>query len=153
MSTLTAPAFDSSATEQLAVDLGDVLDALLERTAHTLVERIQVHELSPIHARLLRCLDRSLAPLHTDELAVRMQVEERSVVRALTRLHERDLVIDVIAAGDDRTPALALTRRGRAIVYDLDHVRRRDLRTFVEGLDRTERRRVEAAVSLLSGEL
>ncbi len=153
MSTLTAPGLDSSATEQLAVDLGDVLDALLERTAHTLVERIQVHELSPIHARLLRCLDRSLTPLHVDELATRMQVEQRNVVRALTRLHERDLVIDVVAAGEDRASALALTRRGRAIVHDLDHARRRDLRAFIEGLDRTERRRVEAAVSLLSGEL
>ena len=153
MTTLTAPAHDASATEQLAVDLGDVLDALLERTAHTLVERIQAHELSPIHARLLRCLDRSLTPLHVEELAERMQVEPRSVVRALSRLHERDLVIRVIAAGDDRAPALALTRRGRAVVHDLDRVRRHDLRTFVEGLDRTERRRVEAAVSLLSGEL
>ncbi|HEY5145104.1 MAG TPA: hypothetical protein VII98_16515 [Solirubrobacteraceae bacterium] len=153
MSTLTAPALDSSATEQLAVDLGEVLEALLERTAHTLVERIQVHDLSPIHARLLRSLDRSLAPLHPEELAERMQLELRIVLRALNRLNERDLVIDVPTPGDQGAATLALTRRGRAIVHDLDHVRRRDLRAFVEGLDHTERRRVEAAVSLLSGEL
>ena len=39
MTTLTLPAAPSSATRQLAEDLGLVLDALLERTATGFVER------------------------------------------------------------------------------------------------------------------
>jgi len=39
------------------------------------------------------------------------------------------------------------------MVRDLDHTRRTDLQAFIESLDPTERRRVEAAVSLLNGEL
>jgi DNA-binding MarR family transcriptional regulator len=150
MSTLTAPPPTSSAAEQLATDLGDVLDTLLERTAQTLVERIQAHQLLPIHARILRRLDRSLAPLDAIELAERLQVEPRVVLRALRLLHDHELIADVATPGDP--PALALTRRGRGVVADLDQARRRDLRSFVDGLDPTERRRVEAAVSLLAGE-
>ncbi|HVP02364.1 MAG TPA: hypothetical protein VMT10_07330 [Solirubrobacteraceae bacterium] len=153
MTTLTVRPPDADAAHQLATDLGEVLDALLERTAGTLVERLQAHELSAVHWRTLRCMDRSLVALHPDVLAERTQLEPRVVTRAIRRLRERDLVIDVMAAHGDATPALALTRRGRAIVHDLDHARRRDLRGFVEGLEGTERRRVEAAVSLLSGEL
>ena len=70
----------------------------------------------------------------------------------MPRLRDRDLVIDVATAGR-RPGALTLTRHGRSIVRELDHTRRIDLQAFIEGLDPTERRRVEAAVSLLNGEL
>jgi hypothetical protein len=125
MTTLTRPAPHATATRQLAEDLGLVLDALLERTAQRFVERIQAHDLSLAHARVLRSLDRSLNAVLLDDVAPRAGLEPRSAARAVAQLRERDL----------------------------DHTRRTDLQSFIEGLDPTERRRVEAAVSLLNGEL
>ena len=152
MTTLTLPAAPSSATRQLAEDLGLVLDALLERTATGFVERIRAHGLSLMEARVLRSLDRSHNAVPAEDVAARAGLEAETAARAIAGLRDRDLVID-IATHRTAAGALTLTRHGRAIVRDLDHTRRTDLQAFIESLDPTERRRVEAAVSLLNGEL
>jgi len=152
MTTLSPPITSTTATRQLAEDLGLVLDALLERTAQGFVERIRAHGLTLMEARVLRSLDRSLNPVRADDVAARAGLEPETAARAVAGLRDRDLVIDV---GTSRAApgALTLTRHGRAIVRDLDHTRRTELQAFIESLDPTERRRVEAAVSLLHGEL
>jgi len=152
MTTLSPPITSTTATRQLAEDLGLVLDALLERTAQGFVERIRAHGLTLTEARVLRSLDRSLNPVRADDVAARAGLEPETAARAVAGLRDRDLVIDV---GTSRAApgALTLTRHGRAIVRDLDHTRRTELQAFIESLDPTERRRVEAAVSLLHGEL
>lgn len=152
MTTLTGPNPTTSPSAQLAEDLGGVVDGLLEQTTQGFLERIEAHGLSPVHARLLRSMDRSLNAIPTADLAARTAIDARSLARGLAQLHERDLVIDVAAPGESPS-ALALTRRGRAIVHDLDRARRADLRAFVDGLDHTERLRLEAAIHLLSGDL
>ncbi len=152
MTTLSLPATPASATRRLAEDLGLVLDALLERTAQGFVERVRAHGLSLTEARVLRSLDRSHNAVPADDLAARASLEPETAARAVAGLRDHDLVID-IATHYGAPGALTLTRHGRAIVRDLDQARRIDLQTFIEGLDPTERRRVEAAVSLLNGEL
>jgi DNA-binding MarR family transcriptional regulator len=152
MTTLAPPAIHSSATRQLAENLGLVLDDLLERTAQGFLERIRAHGLSLMEARVLRSLDRSHNPVRAEDVAARAGLEPETAARAVAGLRDRDLVIDV-GAGRSAPGALTLTRHGRAIVRDLDFTRRTDLQAFIESLDPTERRRVEAAVSLLNGEL
>ena len=152
MTTLSPPITSTTATRQLAEDLGLVLDALLERTAQGFVERIRAHGLTLMEARVLRSLDRSLNPVRADDVAARAGLEAETAARAIAGLRDRDLVID-IATHRTAAGALTLTRHGRAIVRDLDHTRRTELQAFIESLDPTERRRVEAAVSLLNGEL
>jgi len=152
MTMLAPPVTHSSATRQLAENLGLVLDALLERTATGFVERIRVHGLTLMEARVLRSLDRSHNAVPAEDLAARSGLEPGTTARTVAGLRDRDLVID-IATHYGAPGALTLTRHGRAIVRDLDHTRRTDLQAFIERLDPTERRRVEAAVSLLNGEL
>jgi DNA-binding MarR family transcriptional regulator len=152
MTTLPLPAAPSSATRQLAEDLGLVLDALVERTATGFVERIRAHGLTLMEARVLRSLDRAHNAVVAEDVAARAGLEPATAARAVVGLRDRDLVIDV-ATHRTAPGALTLTRHGRTIVRDLDQTRRADLQAFIESLDATERRRVEAAVSLLNGEL
>ena len=69
MTMLAPPVTHSSATRQLAENLGLVLDALLERTATGFVERIRVHGLTLMEARVLRSLDRSHNAVPAEDLA------------------------------------------------------------------------------------
>ena len=158
MTTLAPPpatrstAIHSSATRQLAENLGLVLDDLLERTAQGFLERIRAHGLTLMEVRVLRSLDRAHNAVLAADVAARAGLEAGTAARTVAGLRDRDLVIDV-ASMRSAPGALTLTRHGRAIVRDLDGTRRADLQAFIEGLDPTERRRVEAAVSLLNGEL
>ncbi len=97
MTTLAVPATHSVATRRLAENLGAVLDTLLERTAQGFVEQIQAHDLTLVQARVLRSLDRALNAVRLEDLAERAGLEQRSAARAVARLRERDLVIDVTA--------------------------------------------------------
>ncbi len=126
--------------------------ACWSRPAQGFLERIEAHGLSPVHARRAALHGPLVERVPTADLAARAAIDGRSLARGLAQLHERDLVIDVAAPGESPS-ALALTRRGRAIVHDLDRARRADLRAFVDGLEHTERLRLEAAVHLLSGDL
>ncbi len=145
MSTLSIPRPETSDTARLAADLGEVLDELLDRTATGLVLRLHAHGLSPVHARILRELDRSPSGLDHETLVARTGLHRAALETQLRMLDDLGLL-----AAD---PGPALTRGGRSVIRELDRARREELRTFIEELHPTQRRRVEAAVHLLSGEL
>jgi len=141
--TLDSTRMDS--TPQLAADLGHLLDRILSGGEQDLLRVMAVHEMTPLHVRVLRELAYCPMPLTVDELADRIDLDVDDVQAATAELRRRRLVM----RRDAGTAMLVLTPDGRRIVSDVDEAHRADLSAYVGDLDRTGRRRLEAALSLL----
>lgn len=136
-----------SVTDPLATDLGRLLETLEDRTRRDLPQPVLAHGLTALHTRILRELDRGLGTPTAAELAVRAGLVPDDVATAAAELRRDRLVHRIDASG-----ALELTAEGSAVVRDLERSRRAGLRQYVEELDTTGRRRLEAALSLLADE-
>lgn len=143
--TTTAGPVRSQSTPQLAADLGHLLDRILDGGEHDLVRCLAVHDLTPLHARVLRELRRCSHALTVEELAVRMALNGADVLAVSGELRRRRLV----ARRDAGSTVLVLTGEGRRVVLEIEGAHRHDLNAYVDDLDRTGRRRLEAALSLL----
>ncbi len=142
--TSTATA-DRSASPQLEADLSLLLDRVLGGGAQELLRCLAVHEMTPLHARVLRELVCCPLPLTVDALSRRMELDTADVVAAAAELRRRRL----IGRRDTTSALLQVTPDGRRIDGEIDRAHRADLRAYVGELDRTGRRRLEAALSLL----
>jgi DNA-binding MarR family transcriptional regulator len=134
----------ATVTDPLASDLGRLLETLEDRTRDT-PQPVLAHGLTALHTRILRELDRGLGTPTAAELAVDAGLVPDDVATAAAELRRDRLVHRIDASG-----GLELTVEGRAVVGDLERARRAGLRRYVDGLDVTARRRLEAALSLLA---
>lgn len=136
---------DRTASPQLEADLSLLLDRVLGGGAQELLRCLAVHEMTPLHARILRELACCPLPLTVDALARRMELAPADVIAATAELRRRRLV----ARRDTTSALLQVTLDGRRIDEEINRAHRADLRAYVGDLDRTGRRRLEAALSLL----
>lgn len=132
-------------TPQLAADLGHLLDRILNGGEHDLLRVMAVHEMTPLHTRVLRELAGCPLPLTVEALADRIDLDVDDVQTATAELRRRRLVTH----RDAGSAMLVLTGEGRRIVREVEQAHRADLSAYVGDLDRTGRRRLEAALSLL----
>ena len=139
----TATPVPADEMPRLAADLGRVLETLLDETARGVAHRVSAHSLTPLQGRVLRELDRSHHGLRPGELAARIGQERPATVSAVSALRRDRLLVGRPGEG------VTLTRRGRALVAELEQTRSADLRAYVDRLDVTGRRRLAAALSLL----
>lgn len=131
---------------RIAADLGQVLDEILEDAAHGLVSTLARHRLDPQQLHVLRAVDASLGPDTIGELVGRTGLDPVVVAGLVDGLAARRLLAD---PGD----GYALTPAGQRVLLDVARARQADLRAFVEGLGPGRRRRIDAALHLLSREL
>jgi hypothetical protein len=139
-----------SVTDPLASDLGHLLETLEDRTGSAAAHPLLAHGLTALHTRILRELDRGFDTPTPAALAVRAGLVPDDVATAAAELRRDRLVARIADPG--RTDGLALTAAGKEVVDDLERSRRAGLRAYVERLDTTGRRRLEAALSLLGGD-
>lgn len=132
--------------ERLATDLGRVMEEILERTAHGLVDALARHAVTPLELQLMRQVHETLGPDTLGELARRTGIEAGLVEHTAGELAARGLLVD-------RGAGFGLTPQGRGIVLEIARARREDLLAFVGGLPERRRLRFGAAVHLLSDQL
>lgn len=139
-----------SVTDPLASDLGHLLETLEDRTGSAVATPLLTHGLTVLHSRILRELDRTLDTPTPAELAVRAGLIPDDVATAAAELRRDRLVARI--ADPARPDGLRLTAAGKEVVDDLERSRRAGLNAYVERLDTTGRRRLEAALSLLGSD-
>ena len=95
------------------------LDAIASRVSEALLELYgDRHDLRVPDWRVLVWLDHA-PELAAKDIAVRARMDKATVSRALTRLESRDLVARDVAADDQRSQSLQLTRKGKALLGKL----------------------------------
>jgi DNA-binding MarR family transcriptional regulator len=138
-----------SVTDPLASDLGHLLETLEDETGQGLAQPVLTHGLTALHTRILRELDRGLGAPTPAELAVHAGLVPDDVATAAAELRRDRLVARVADGHTGHADGIELTARGRDVVEDLERARRAGLQAYVDRLDTTGRRRLEAAISLL----
>lgn len=88
-------------------------------------------------------------PIHPGGIAERTSVDPDKVTRAVDRLVHRKLVERALDRTDRRRIVLTLTRRGRKVHDEIDHVRRVMEKEFLSVLSADELRRFNASLDKL----
>jgi DNA-binding MarR family transcriptional regulator len=110
---------ESTADEEMAAQLSELVRRLSRRLRQGSARRLELFGLSDGQARVLRLVARSGSPPRMSDIAHRIEVVPRSATTVVACLETKGLVIREIDLEDRRSVLVRLTDAGRKLVAEM----------------------------------
>lgn len=119
---------------------GDLVMALARRIRRAHLEALGEWQVTPSQARALRVLAARTGGMRPSVLAEELRIAPRSATEVADALEERGWVARTPDPGDRRATVLTLTEAGRALVAQVDGIRRTASEGVLDVLTPAQRR-------------
>jgi DNA-binding MarR family transcriptional regulator len=137
---------------RVACDLLRFLDELMRAIVHVELGSPGVAQLTLLEMRILSSLAEAREPVRLGELAGLTGVSVGQTGQATARLRTLRLV-ERVGGGRGKERAVAIALRGRRLLSSIAAGRQKALESFIAGLGKAERLRLEGATHLLGRDL
>ena len=138
--------------EQHPAQTGDLVMAVARRVRRAHLEALSQWQVTPSQSRALRVLASRPDGMRPSVLADELHIAPRSATEVVDALAERDWVARTPDPTDRRATVLTLTDAGRALVAQVDDVRRSASEGVLDVLTPAQRRTLHEILTVVVGE-